>query len=197
MKTPQRIRRRNLAILTLLLAGLICFGVLEGVALPRQDQRDARYLEAQNDPLTHDIARTADFATPYMGDASKVTGLFRSLPLGPILSFALDPDVFTVQVNLDPSLPMADQDRNQAYLYSATAAFAYIGNLEAVIFNEGSAAVRVTREDLLTWYGAEELSALTTDAATWKEAVQNKLADQDYARRAFQALFHKSGTLSV
>lgn len=194
--TAPRIRRWNIGILALLLAGLVCFGVVEGVALPRQDQREAQYTADQNCPLTHDIARTAHFATPYMGDASKVTGLFRSLPLGPIRSFALDPDVFTVQVNLDSSTPLADKDRDPAYLYSATAAFAYVDNLEAVIFNEGAVAYRVTREDLLTWYGVDVFSSFTRDAAVWETAVQSKLADAEYARRAFQQLFHNTQVLS-
>lgn len=197
MRSQQRSRHWNIGILTLLLAGLVCFGAVEGVALPLQDQRETRYNEAQNSPLTHDIARTSHYATRYMGDASKVTGLFRSLPLGPIRSFALDPDVFTVQVNLDASEPMAEIDRDRAYLYSATAAFAYINNLEAVIFNEGSVAYRVTREDLLTWYGVNGFSALTADSTVWKKAVQDKLADREYARRAFRELFRESETLSV
>jgi hypothetical protein len=197
MRTRQRSRRWNIGILALLLAGLVCFGAVEGVALPLQDQREDRYNSAQNSPLTHDIARTSHYATRYMGNASKVTGLFRSLPLGPIRSFALDPDVFTVQVNLDASAPMAEIDRDRAYLYSATAAFAYIDNLEAVIFNEGSVAYRVTREGLLTWYGMDGFAALTADSAVWKTEVQDKLAEQDYARRAFQELFRESKTLSV
>lgn len=196
MVTRQRLRRWNIGILALLLAGLVCFGVVEGVALPRQDQMEAQYNAAQNSPLTHDIARTSHYATRYMGNASKVTGLFRSLPLGPIRSFALDSDVFTVQVNLDASAPMTEIDRDRAYLYSATAAFAYIDNLEAVIFNEGSVAYSVTREGLLTWYGVDGLAALTADSAVWKKAVQGKLADQDYAQRAFQELFRESKTLS-
>jgi len=194
--TAQRFRRWNIGILALLLAGLVCFGVVEGVALPRQDQREAQYTADQNSPITHDIARTAHYATPYMGDASKVTGLFRSLPLGSIRSFALDPDVFTVQVNLDSSTPLADRDRDPAYLYSATAAFAYVDNLEAVIFNEGAVAYRVSREDLLTWYGVDGFSAFTRDAAVWKTAVQSKLADAEYAGRAFQELFHNTQVLS-
>ncbi|MCT2193661.1 MULTISPECIES: DUF4825 domain-containing protein [Paenibacillus] len=197
MTTRQTFKRWNIGIFALLLAGFVCLGVVEGVALPRQDKQGALYNEAQNNPLTHDITRTASFATPYMGNASKVSGLFLSLPLGPIRSFALDPDVFTVQVNLDSSVPMADVDRDRAYLYSATAAFAYIDNLEAVIFNEGSAAYRVTREELLDWYGVDQFSSLTTDHAVWQAAVQNKLTDRDYAWRAFQELFHETETLSV
>lgn len=197
MTTRQSIKRWNIGIFVLLIAGFICLGVVEGVALPRQDQQEALYNEAQNNPLTHDITRTASFATPYMGNAAKVSGLFQSLPLGPIRSFALDPDEFTVQVNLDLSVPMAEADRDRAYLYSATAAFAYIDNLEAVIFNQGSAAYRVTREELLHWYGVDQFSSLTTSSATWQAAVQNKLTDREYTRQAFQELFHESETLSV
>lgn len=197
MTTRQRIRRRNIGILILLLAGLVGFSVVEGVALPRQNQREAEYQAAQNNPLTHDIARTAKFQTRYMGDASKVGGLFGSLPIGPIRSFAMDPDVFTVQINLDSSAPRAGADRDRAYLYSATAAFAYIDNLEAVIYNEGSAAYRVTREDLLAWYDTDTFSSLTASNAAWKAAVQDKLADPEYAQRAFRELFRESETLSV
>lgn len=193
----RRLWKLDIGVAVLLLVGLLAFALVEGAILPGQDRRIERYEKAQQNPLTHDIARTAKFQTRYMGDASKVGGLFGSLPIGPIRSFALDPDVFTVQINLDSSAPRAEADRDRAYLYSATAAFAYIDNLEAVIFNEGSAAYRVTREDLLAWYHTDTFSSFTASSAAWKTAVQDKLAEPEYAQRAFRELFRESETLSV
>ncbi|MGG6310868.1 DUF4825 domain-containing protein [Paenibacillus macerans] len=193
----KRMARRNLGIVALLIAGLLVFALVEGVVLPRVDQREELYAQEQLSPLTHDIARTGKFKTKYMGNASKVSGLFRSLPLGPIRSFALDPDTFTVQVNLEASLPESDGSRDSAMLYGATAAFAYIGNLETVIFNDDQRAYKVTREELQQWYGFGALANLTEDSSVWNQEVQSKLANREYVRQAIERLFHETAALAV
>lgn len=188
---------RNISIFVLLLAGLLLFGLVEGVWVPHSERREQELNQAQLNPLTHDITHSEKFATKYMGDASKVGGLFRSLPAKPISSFALDPDTFTVQLNIKNTEPEQEQEDGQVLLYSATAAFALIDNLQAVIFNYGSAAYKVTRDDMQKWYGVDTLASLTENTDVWEKEVQSKLADREYVTQALHSLFRKTEALSV
>ena len=183
-------KMRNIWIIGLFVAGLLLFGWVEGAAIPHMKAQEDQYNHEQLSPLTHDIKRTEKSRTKFMGSFPHVAGVFSSLPLGPIKTYQLDSDALTVQLNMEGSYSTKNQQQEKTRLiYSATAAFRYIDNLEAIIYHFEDVTYKVTRSDVEKWYGAV-WDALDDNQTVWKKEVQSKLADESYVSKAMDSLFH-------
>ena len=72
--------KKNKVILALPAVAAVLFCVLQFVILPpKLAAQDAFH---QNHAITHDIAPSLAYRSPYVGDNSNTVALFQSLPLG-------------------------------------------------------------------------------------------------------------------
>lgn len=198
-------RKRNIIIAILLTVGIIMFTTVQGVIIPRNEQRHQEYLKAQLEPATHDFTRILPYKSKYMGDASNIINLFYKLPLSQYgVSFQLYPMTLSAQINYKADIKTIGQSKTEkAMIYNATAAFALIDNLEAVNFTfpesetiagtnvtASATKYKITRSDLEKWYGFK--ASVLADPIRWKRKVQTPLKDQTYLKKASLNLLQKS-----
>ncbi|MCQ6561390.1 DUF4825 domain-containing protein [Paenibacillus mendelii] len=185
-------KARNKAILALLAAGMILFGLVHGVILPKIEQDELNYIAAQQDPLTHDIESAKRFKNKYMGNAGNLANLFQSLPLSDIrFTFQLYPDLLTAELHYRTTEESIKAELlNRALIYNATAGFALIDNLEVIHFYFMGTSYKVSRSDVEQWYGVQASSLIQNEA--WVDSVQRELEDTAYVRSAAKALLMRS-----
>jgi hypothetical protein len=181
-------KTRNKIIVSLAVIGIVLFGIVEGVVIPKNNQKKAEYLAEQQNPTTHDLNSILKFKTKYMGDASNIVNLFNKLPLNNTsMSFELFPGKLTAEIKYKDSIENINEDKvNKALIYNSTAAFALISNLEAINYNFTDRDYKVLRSDIEKWYG-EDLSGML-NSEEWKNKVQNKLQDSEYVINCTKAI---------
>lgn len=184
-------KTRNFVIITLLVIGIILFGVVQGIVIPQNERSQQKYILDQKDPLTHDFKSIIKYKNKYMGNASNLINLFHSLPLNDVgMSFQLYPDTFTAEVDYKETVWGIGKDKvDRALIYNATAAFILIDNLKAIDFNFTGASFKVSRESVEKWYDTD-LSSLFAEAA-WKNKVQSRMQDGDYVLKCTKAIIQK------
>lgn len=183
-------KNRNLIIICLVIIGAIIFGVFQYVVIPKNNERNEKYISNQQNPITHNLNTVLKYKNKYMGSAENIGNLFYNLPLGEITtSFELFPESLTLQVNCEITEDVSADKLNRGLIYNSTAAFALIDNLEKIHYNFGDFVYLVSRVDVEKWYG-EELSKLL-DEDKWKEKVQDKLKDNEYVNNCAKEILKK------
>jgi len=182
---------RNKIIICLAITGIVLFGVVQGVIIPRNYQKKIEYVIRQQNPTTHDLNSILKYKTKYMGDSSNIMNLFHTLPLNNIeMSFGLFPDKQTAEVNYKYTIENINEYRvNKALIYNSTVAFALIDNLEGINYNFTGLTYKVLRSDVEKWYGQGLSGLLKKDE--WKSKVQDKLEDNQYLNNCTKAVLIK------
>ncbi|MDD3838997.1 MAG: DUF4825 domain-containing protein [Clostridia bacterium] len=173
-------KNRNKAILILIVAGVVLYGVVQGIIIPDISNKREQYIIQQQDALTHDLGSVLKYKDKYMGNAPNITNLFNSLPLCDVpMTFQFYPDSLTVEVKYQKAIDEIGMQRvERALIYNSTAAFMLIDNLEAIIFTFYDEEYKVLRGDVEKWYDIK-LSSLADDDI-WYKKVQCKLNDDEY-----------------
>ncbi len=175
-------RKRSILIIVLLVVGILGLALVEGYIKPQMKAREERYILEQADPLTHDFGRLLKFKSPYMGDASNLANLNSNLPLGEIpRRFQLYPDSLMAEIYYQATPEEIGKGLfERALVYTATANFVLIDNLDALVLNFVGASYTISRYALESFYGLE-LSVLQ-DKTKWAEIVQCPLEDRSYVK---------------
>jgi len=173
-------KTRNRIIIALSILGIVLYGYVQGVVIPKNNEKKQQYIAQQQNPRTHDLDTILKYKSKYMGDFSNLANLFRTLPLNSIeRSYELFPDKLIAQVNYKDSIDnISEEEVVKALLYNSTAAFALIDNLEGVNYNFPGTNFMILRSDVEKWYGEKLLGLLKKDE--WKSKVQDKLLDNEY-----------------
>lgn len=172
-------RRRNLFIVVLLLAGILLFAIMEGLINPKLKAEKERYTLEQEYALTHDFASVLKYKTRYMGNASNFGNLNSKLPPGNVIPHTLQlyPEQLSAEIIYKESSASLDTYKlRQNMLYSATANFVLIDNLKALTFRFTDRSYSMSRSDIETWFKTD-LSSLQNETS-WEEHVRSKLKDE-------------------
>jgi hypothetical protein len=173
-------KTRNKVIVTLSILGIVLFGLVQGVVIPRNNEKKQQYILEQQNPTTHDLASILKYKSKYMGDISNIAGLFNTLPLNNIRkSFELFSDKLIAQVNYKDTIENIGEDKiSKALIYNCTAAFALIDNLQGINYSFPGTTYTILRSDVEKLYGGDLPGLLRKDE--WKGKVQDKLLDSEY-----------------
>jgi hypothetical protein len=184
-------KTRNKLIICLAIMGIVLFGLVQGIVIPRNNQKKIEYMAQQQTPTTHDLNSILKYKTKYMGDASNIEHLFNRLPLNNIeMSYELFPGKLTAELNYKDSIENINKDKvNSALIYNSTAAFALVDNLEVINYNFSDVEYKVLRSDVEKWYGTE-LSGLLS-SKEWKNKVQNMLKGIEYVDNCAKAVLKR------
>ncbi|MBS4201905.1 DUF4825 domain-containing protein [Bacillus sp. FJAT-49732] len=177
-------------IVVLLVFGLMLFGIVQFVVIPKQNAAAEQYVIEQEKPLTHDLEYIKQYKNPYMGNAGNTTQLFGHLPLHDILKdFELKSDDLTVMVNYtQKTTDINNQLLNQSLIYNSTAAFALIENLEKIEYHFVDETITVDRESIERQY--TNFDELTESTKIWNEKVRNPLKDTKYVEDFINEILH-------
>lgn len=165
-------------------AALFC--VLRFWVLPAREKVTQANVDTQNDPLTHDISAIDAYRSPYLGDASNVTGLFRALPLHNLsMTFEIDGEAGKLTVRYQTSAQtLGMTEVRRALAYNAAASMASIDNLRILNCIFEDATWSVTRERVEELLGTP-LSRLL-QPTDWRQEVQEKLTDAAFVDAFFR-----------
>lgn len=174
-------------------AGLIAGSILlllvvQVGTMPRTSEANEKGVSNIQDPFMEDFDSISEYRNKYMGNASNLAGLFYQLPLRDLdMSFKLYPEEYTAEVNYKAAASEVDAfTLDRALIYNATAAFALIENLEALVLNFEGTSFKLFRSDVEQWYGVE-LKELA-EAASWRDRVQSRLKDEEYVRECLRSI---------
>jgi len=181
---------KNKTILLLAAAGILLFGTVQGVILPKWERDRQAYEAAQQSPQTHDLQNIVKYQNKYMGNASNLSNLMHSLPLNDVRStLELYPDTLAADIVYHAqTADIRPEKLERSLIYNATAAFALIGNLDEIRFKFDDRTYAAKRSSLEAWYG-KKLPALTGSPKIWKPMVQEPLGDPDYVKKGIASLF--------
>jgi hypothetical protein len=184
-------KTRNKLIICLAIMGIVLFGLVQGIVIPKNNQKKNEYMAQQQDPIIHDLNSILKYKTKYMGDSSNIVNLFNKLPLNNIqMSYELFPGKLTAELNYKDSIENIKADKvNKALIYNSTAAFALVDNLEVINYNFPDGEYKVLRSDVEKWYGTELTGLLSSKE--WENKVQNKLKDIEYVDNFAKAVLKR------
>jgi hypothetical protein len=173
-------KTRNKVIVTLSILGIVLFGLVQGVVIPRNNEKKQQYILEQQNPISHDLDSILKYKSKYMGNISNVAGLFNTLPLNNIRkSFELFSDKLIAQVNYKDTIEDIGEDKiSKVLIYNCTAAFALIDNLQGINYSFPGTNYTILRSDVEKLYGGDLRGLLRKDE--WKSKVQDKLLDSEY-----------------
>ncbi|MBU3098897.1 MULTISPECIES: DUF4825 domain-containing protein [Clostridium] len=184
-------KTRNNIIIGLAIMGIVLFGLVQFIVIPKNNQKNSRYMVNQQNPITHDINNVLKYRNKYMGNSSNITNLFHKLPLSNIkMSFELFPNKLTAEVNYKDTIADINENNvNKALIYNSTVAFALIDNLQVINYKFTGSTCKVSRLDVEKWYGRDLTGLLKKEE--WKSKVQDKLEDSNYVNDCIKAVLMK------
>ncbi|MBU3153745.1 DUF4825 domain-containing protein [Clostridium estertheticum] len=184
-------KTRNNIIIGLAIMGIVLFGLVQFIVIPKNNQKNSQYMVQQRNPITHDINNVLKYRNEYMGNSSNIINLFHKLPLSNIkMSFELFPNKLTAEVNYKDTIANINENKvNKALIYNSTVAFALIDNLQVINYNFTGSAYKVSRLDVEKWYGRDLPGLLKKEE--WKNKVQDKLEDNKYVNDCIKAVLMK------
>lgn len=184
-------KTRNSIIICLVIIGIVIFGLVQGVVIPRNNSKNNQYIEQQQNPTTHDLNSVLQYKNKYMGNLNNIYNIFHNLPLSNIaMSFESFPDKLTVDVNYKETIENINENKvNKALIYNSTVVFALIDNLKGINYNFTGLTYKVSRSDVEKWYG-QNLSGLLK-SEEWKSKVQDKLEDNEYVNNCRKLVLKK------
>lgn len=180
MKKGMTMKKKNRIIITLIVIAVILFCTIYFFIIPTIERKQTVYEFNQQNALTHDITVIENYKTPYLGNATNVSGLFEQLPLSNVeKKYEIDSEKCTLTViYLDTVWNIGEQKVHQDLVYNAVAAMASIDNLSMVTYAFPEYDYSFTRAEMEDAFG-ESLSSLL-DKEIWKAKVQDKIADNDF-----------------
>ena len=183
-----KLKTRNYVILALLILGGILYAVVHSIQIPTEQIKGEKYVTDQKNPATHDLSTVLYYQNETMANTGNLTNLFCALPLCDTgLTVRADPEKKEATVQYHAVAGYSAQEQRRAITYNAAAAFALIDDLQAVTFLLPDGSYTATRARAAARYG-ENLPLLLI-RETWREKVQQPLADEASAQQAFEALF--------
>lgn len=177
--------KKSKMIIGLLAVAAVLFCTIEFWIIPSNQAKQEAYAQNQTDALTHDISVVQEYKTPYVGNATKVTGLFHVLPLQDVsMNFEIDSKACILTVNyLDTVRNIGEEKVRRDVVYNSVAAMAAIDNLSGITYHFYDSSYSFTREQIEVIYGAS-LSDLL-DENNWRENVQDKVSDKEFVGQFF------------
>ncbi|OPJ64651.1 hypothetical protein CLORY_05200 [Clostridium oryzae] len=171
----------------LIIFGVTLFSIVQFVILPHNNREKQKYIEAQQEPTTHDLKKIVKYKNKYMGNMSNLSNLFLNLPLAKTpRTYRLHSDKLTLEVNYKKTIDaIGDKKVKEALIYNSTAAFALIDNLEHIKYNFPGDSFAINRKDIEEFYG--NFYNILKDTI-WKDKVQKKLYDKNYVEESFMKL---------
>ncbi|MCB2307750.1 DUF4825 domain-containing protein [Clostridium estertheticum] len=184
-------KTRNNIIIGLAIMGIVLFGLVQFIVIPRNNQKNNQYMMQQQNPITHDINSVTKYRNKSMGNSSNIINLFHKLPLSNIkMSFELFPNKLTAEVKYNDTIANINENKvNKALIYNSTVAFALIENLQVINYNFTGSAYKVSRLDVEKWYGRDLPGLLKKEE--WKSKVQDKLEENKYVNDFIKAVLMK------
>lgn len=178
-------RYKNKLIIALLGIAAAIFCVIQAWLLPALDARQEEYALRQRDALTHDISAIEKYKTAYLGDASKIGGLFSNLPLYDVgRKYEIDSEKLTLTVNfLDTVGSIGESRVKPALIYNSVAAMAAVDNLMALRYSFPGADYLFTREAIEAEFGSPLSELLTPEV--WRVRVQEPLGSAELISRFY------------
>ncbi len=175
-------KTRNRIIVALILIGVVLLSVTMSVR-SKQFAKEEAYDQAQQEATTHDLQSILPYKNEYMGNASNNINLFCNLPLSDLKrSYSQDPKTFTFEVHFEGKSTDIEKNRlKKEVLYSSTAAFALIDNLQVIRYSYTDITYIVKRSDIENLYG--NLQDLLNESS-W-HTMQEKLKNADETNDAF------------
>ncbi len=134
-------------------------------------------------PAEHDFGTVLKYKNKYMGNASNLINLNQKLPLGDVSkTFQLYPEDRIAELNFkETPVNMDDREFQQAMLYSFTANFVLIDNLDGMRWNLEGRSYYADRSSIEQWFD-KPLSALQ-DPPEWQRQVADRLSDDEWVER--------------
>lgn len=177
--------KKNIWILILLIIGISGIVAVEGYVKPIAREQEARYEADQRNPYTHDISRSLQFKSKYMGDAGNLINLNNSLPYNELnRTYQLYPDELTAELKYQASSGDMDAVKlKEMLIYNTTANFVMIDNLQVLRLTFEDTAFTVHRKALEKWYGGEGSLRPLQNEKQWHEVVQVKMKDTAYIQK--------------
>ncbi|MBX4269445.1 DUF4825 domain-containing protein [Clostridium estertheticum] len=184
-------KTRNNVIIGLAIMGIVLFGLVQFIVIPRNNQKNNQYMLQQQNPITHDINSVIKYRNKYMGNSSDIINIFHKLPLSNIkMSFELFPNKLTAEVKYNDTIANINENKvNKALIYNSTVAFALIENLKVINYNFTGSAYKVSRLDVEKWYGRDLPGLLKKEE--WKSKVQDRLEENKYVNDFIKAVLMK------
>lgn len=186
--------KKNIWILILLIIGISGIVAVEGYAKPKVREQEARYAAEQQNPYTHDISRTLQFKSKYMGDAGNLMNLNNSLPFNELnRTYQLYPDELTAELKFPTSSVYVDAAKlKEMLVYNTTANFAMIDNLQVLRLTFEDITFTIHRKAVEEWYGGEDSLRPLQNEKQWHEVVQTKMKDNAYIEQFNEQLVEKN-----
>ena len=177
---------KSKAIIGLLTIAVVLFCAIQFWIIPANRATEAEYARSQTDALTHDSSVIETYRTPYIGNASNVSGLFEVLPLNNISKkFEINSDNCTLTVNyLDTVCNIGEKKVQRDLIYNSVAAMAAIDNLSGIIYHFSGNSYSFERTQIEEVFGSP-LSDLLGEK-NWVEKVQNKLSSKEFCQEFYR-----------
>lgn len=178
--------KKSKVIVVLLAIAVVLFCAIQFWIIPTNRAKETEYARSQTDSLTHDISVIETYRTPYIGNASNVSGLFEVLPLNNISKkFEINSDNCTLTVNyLDTVSNIGEEKVQRDLIYNSVAAMAAIDNLSGIIYNFSGDSYSFERTQIEEVFGSP-LSDLLEEK-NWVEKVQNKLSSEEFCQEFYR-----------
>lgn len=186
--------KKNIWILILLIIGISGIVAVEGYAKPKAREQEARYAAEQQNPYTHDISRSLQFKSKYMGDAGNLIKLNDTLPFNELnRTYQLYPDELTAELKFQASSVDMDAAKlKEMLVYNTTANFVMIDNLQVLRLTFEDITFTIHRKAVEEWYGGEDSLRPMQNEKQWYEVVQMKMKDNAYIEEFNEQLVEKS-----
>jgi hypothetical protein len=208
MNNIKKFKQRNALIIVLFFLGILSTIFSIWHVQQSEDNRE-KYSSDQKEVTTSDLDFLLSYKSPYMGDASNLSGLFHSLPLqDSIKGFQVYSDKLTAQINFNDAQLMVGKinmegkqyavegtqdalnavylnDLNKSLVYNSIAAFSLIGNLEKITYKFTDITYTVSRKDIIDLFG--DLDFLL-NKETWNKTVRDPFLDIEYVSKLSKKL---------
>lgn len=178
--------KKNTVIVGLLAIAIVLFCSIQFWIIPTNRAKETEYARNQTDALTHDISVIETYRTPYIGNASNVSGLFEVLPLNNISKkFEINSDNCILTVHyLDTVWNIGEEKVQRNLIYNSVAAMAAIDNLSGIIYNFSDDSYSFERTQIEEVFGSP-LSELLEEK-NWVEKVQNELSSEEFCQEFYR-----------
>lgn len=187
MKMKEVIRVKLKISIALFAVGLLVFGWVQFVYIPKTDAKAEQEQLEQLEPETHQFSQVLKYEYAYMGSAGNNMNLVNNLPMSDVpRKFQQDPETFTFTVNYEAATGDVGRERlEKAIVYNATVIFALIKNMETVEFAFVDETYSATRKRVNEWFGEDVVTFV--DEEVFKEKVQQPIRKNEKLAEWFAA----------
>lgn len=174
MKVGERMDRRRITMLFLLIIGIGLFVWIQFFEVPKKVRLGEEKM--QQDPETHVYEKVTQYASPYMGDASNLGNLLNELPLNEYKGIIeLDSESLSLLVHYNIHSTEIERQAKQGVIYNSTAVFALVDNLQLMNMQFKDRTYTVSRDRVEKWFGTTLVDF--KDPEIFQEKVQSQLTE--------------------